>query len=211
VFLKIRRVYFAAITVVVVMVVTVGQAQASTGQSRTPAAVRRSSAGTVLAAADWGVDTGGKPRVRVESGTLVERPANSTTISTVATARGVDLAAPSWHCHEEIDGFNLGGAGPSFRWWTEQICTGAFKSQDLKTQLWRSSWSGPRGYGSWVYSDVTFGTQLGPLYWSIKCHVHAGYYDYYPVMRGYNTAGGWGPTVRSSRSVRHQPCGPGPA
>jgi hypothetical protein len=155
VFIRPCRMLLAALTIVAVMV-TAGSAQASTSQARTPATARNSSAGGVLAAADWGVDASGKPWFRVGSGTLVERPSNLATFAAVATAARSARAAPAWHCHEEIDGFYVGGAGPSFRWWTEQVCTGPFKRQDLKTQLWRSSWSGPRGYGPWEYSDVTF-------------------------------------------------------
>lgn len=152
---------------------------------------------TVVASADWGT-AGGKAWYRVNKGALIAAPTNASEVRT---------APASTFCHEEISNVTLGGAGPAFRWSTEQICTGNFAPQSLKTQLWRSSWSGPRGYSAWSYTSLTWSTQLGPIYWSIICHVHAGYYDYYPVMQGTSSFGS-GPVVRSANTLTQQPCGP---
>lgn len=165
-----------------------------------PSSVDPGGISTVVASADWGV-TNGQSWYTVTSGVLVAPPPNS-----VAVAASNATPAVSTFCHEEISNVTLSGAGPAFRWTTEQICTGNFAPQSLKTQLWRSSWSGPRGYSSWAYSSLTWSTQLGPIYWSVGCHVHGGYYDYYPVMQG-TSAFGSGPVVRSGNTLTQQPCG----
>ena len=85
--------------------------------------------------------------------------------------------------------------------------TGFYGLQFVSTQMWRSSWSGPRGYSAWVSSHTTSAAVLGPIYWNVYCNNGKGYYDYYPVVQGYASRLGWGPTVRTSNDF-HYDCGP---
>ncbi len=107
-------------------------------------------------------------------------------------------------CHEEIYDYYRNG---NFYWATKQTCTGFYGLQFVSTQMWRSSWSGPRGYSAWVSSHTTSAAVLGPICWNVYCNNGKGYYDYYPVVQGYASRLGWGPTVRTSNSL-HYDCGP---
>lgn len=75
--------------------------------------------------------------------------------------------------------------------------------------MWRSSWSGPRGYSSWsTYPSggLSYANVI-TTYWYLGCNNGKGYYDYYPVVEGYATNIGTGPKVRSDNQLNHQDCG----
>ncbi|MFH0520963.1 hypothetical protein ACHBTE_27765 [Streptomyces sp. M41] len=94
-----------------------------------------------------------------------------------------------------------GGANAWFQWETSQACSGSFGSQKLQTQMWRSSWSGPRGYHDWRGTRSTT-NQFIDYGWSSDCNDGGGTYTYYPVMKGYASGIGWGPTTRSDNELR---------
>ncbi|MFI6475433.1 hypothetical protein ACIBL5_34960 [Streptomyces sp. NPDC050516] len=79
---------------------------------------------------------------------------------------------------------------------TFQACTrSSFGSQKLQTQMWRSSWSGPRGYNDWHGTGSTTNRFID-YGWSTDCN-GGGTYTYYPVMQGYASGIGWGSKTRS--------------
>lgn len=94
-----------------------------------------------------------------------------------------------------------------FRWRTNQWCSGAFGVQRHRTQMWRSSWSGPRGYGSWAYTNWTSNFD-DPKVWGLRCG-SGGTYTYYPVVQGEATAIGSSPIVRADNQLRRS-CGTSP-
>ncbi|MFE7774478.1 hypothetical protein ACFU5O_11340 [Streptomyces sp. NPDC057445] len=94
-----------------------------------------------------------------------------------------------------------GGANAWFQWETSQVCSGSFGTQKLQTQMWRSSWSGPRGYNNWRSSRSTTNNFID-YGWSSDCNDGGGTYTYYPVMKGYASGIGWGPTTRSDNELR---------
>lgn len=94
-----------------------------------------------------------------------------------------------------------------FKWETNQFCSGSFGQQYHRTQMWRSSWSGPRGYGGWGTTPLTTATSQ-PRTWTIRCG-SGGTYDYYPVIEGYASAIGYSPTTRSNNQLRRS-CGTSP-
>ncbi len=112
-------------------------------------------------------------------------------------------------CSEYISNLQLLGAGASayFQWETSQTCVGAYGTQSLRTQLWRSSWSGPRGYDSWSSWTKPSGNSIIDWGWSADCSDGGGTYVYYPVMQGKATGVGQGPTLRSQNSLKEN-CGP---
>lgn len=95
----------------------------------------------------------------------------------------------------------------NFQWETSQWCSGAFGQQYQRTQMWRSSWSGPRGYGGWGTTAFTTDYHQSAK-WTVRCG-NGGTYDYYPVVEGYASAIGYSPTVRSDNQLRRQ-CGTSP-
>jgi hypothetical protein len=164
-------------------------------------------ASNVVASADWGV-ANGVPWYHVTKGQLVAPPVFAADPTVVASAdRGSRSAAASAACHEEISNVSYLQSPTRFAWRTEQICTGSFSPQWLKTQLWRSSWSGPRGYSGWGITSDTSSTQLGPISWGINCNSGKGYYDYYAVVQGHASFG-YGPQVRSDNTLTSRNCGP---
>ncbi|MBB5122084.1 hypothetical protein AF335_08580 [Streptomyces eurocidicus] len=112
-------------------------------------------------------------------------------------------AAPAARCSVYISdvAFHGAGAGAWFQWETSQACSGSFGSQKLQTQMWRSSWSGPRGYNNWHGTDATSNNFID-FGWSSDCNDGGGTYTYYPVMQGYASGIGWGPTTRSNNDLR---------
>jgi hypothetical protein len=97
--------------------------------------------------------------------------------------------------------FHGAGAGAWFQWETSQACSGSFGSQKLQTQMWRSSWSGPRGYNNWHGTGLTSNSFID-YGWSTDCNDGGGTYTYYPVMQGYASGIGWGPKTRSNNDLR---------
>jgi hypothetical protein len=171
--------------------------------SGAPVAAPPGSSSTILASATWGVSNG-KAFFRITKGVEVGRykPQIASTDSKV-------VPAASGSCTETISDVTRSGG---FYWATSQICSGYFGAQDLKTQMLRSSWSGPRGYGAWAYlpaSGLASQSYLSQN-WTIACNNGTGYYDYYPVMQGYASNLGSGPVVRSNNQLNSQDCGPNP-
>ncbi|MFJ4013876.1 hypothetical protein [Streptomyces sp. NPDC090026] len=119
----------------------------------------------------------------------------------------VPAAAAAARCSVYISdvSFRGAGAGAYFQWETSQACSGSYGSQKLQTQMWRSSWSGPRGYDSWKSTPSTTGNFID-YGWSVDCNDGGGTYTYYPVMKGYASGIGWGPTTRSDNELRKS-CG----
>jgi len=177
-------------------------ASAGTAGSSPVAAPSGEYVSTVVASATWGVSNG-QPFVRVTKGKIVGdyKPQ-------VPSASKAILAA-SGNCTEDISDVSRHGG---FYWSTSQICSGYFGAQDMKTQMWRSSWSGPRGYGSWAYYPASGLASQRSISrnWTIACNNGKGYYDYYPVMQGYASSLGSGPVIRSGNQLNHQDCGPTP-
>lgn len=158
---------------------------------------------TVVASATWGISDG-RPFVHVTKGQVMgdgtpQPPASGTPTTPAA----------SGNCTEEISNVSRHGG---FYWSTSQICSGHFGAQDMKTQMWRSSWSGPRGYGSWAYYPAKGLASQRSISrnWTLACNNGKGYYDYYPVMQGYASSLGSGPVIRSDNQLNHQDCGPTP-
>ncbi|MGW3665636.1 hypothetical protein [Streptomyces sp. NPDC005141] len=67
--------------------------------------------------------------------------------------------------------------------------------------MWRSSWSGPRGYNNWHGTGLTANSFID-YGWSTDCNGGGGTYTYYPVMQGYASGIGWGPKTRSDNELR---------
>lgn len=98
--------------------------------------------------------------------------------------------------------------GFGFDWETAQTCSGAFGEQGHRTQLWRSSWSGLRGYSSWVWTGWTVAS-FQSQQWNIACG-GGGTYDYFPVVQGTSSVIGSSPIVRADNHER-EPCGTSPS
>ena len=123
-------------------------------------------------------------------------------------AKPAALAAPAAaRCSVYISdvSFHGAGAGAWFQWETSQACSGSFGSQKLQTQMWRSSWSGPRGYNDWHGTGLTSNSFID-YGWSTDCDDGGGTYTYYPVMQDYASGIGWGPKTRSDNELRKR-CG----
>lgn len=122
-------------------------------------------------------------------------------------AEAAPSAAAAAICSVYISDVAFYGAGASayFQWETSQACSGSYGSQKLQTQMWRSSWSGPRGYDSWHGTSSTTSSFID-YGWSVDCNDGAGTYDYYPVMQGYASGIGWGPKTRADNQLRKN-CG----
>lgn len=154
---------------------------------------------TITAEATYGISNG-KAYYHVVKGELVGRYKPS--IPRI-TASSDDHQARALSCTEYIGNVSLSG---SFRWYTSYRCNaGGFN--EVFSQLWRSSWSGPRGYSGWGYTGWTISNPVSDN-WTIGCNRGHGYYDYYPVMYGDNTFAGQGPTIRSANQLNHVNCGP---
>lgn len=182
-------------------------AASTSGSSSSPPPPRQVSAGAtvapnpsdVVASATWGVQNG-KPFFHVTKGKLVGRYTLANAQSNVVAAQAVtpDVTAS---CTEYISDLTIDAE--VFHWTASQTCYGEFGAQDYKTQLWRSSWSGPRGYTSWAYdpsSGLSFQSYISAE-WGTPCDTSGGYYDYYPVMQGYASNIGSGPTIRSENQL----------
>ncbi|MCX4781510.1 hypothetical protein [Streptomyces sp. NBC_01264] len=122
-------------------------------------------------------------------------------------AEAASSAAAAAICSVYISDVGFYGAGSSayFQWETSHACSGSYGSQKLQTQMWRSSWSGPRGYNSWTGTSTTTSNFID-YGWSVDCNDGGGTYDYYPVMQGYASGIGWGPKTRSDNQLRKN-CG----
>jgi hypothetical protein len=155
----------------------------------------------VVASATWGVSNG-KPFVKITKGTIVGHYKPS-----ALKVDHANVPAASGNCTEDISNVTRSGG---FYWSTSQICSGHFGAQDMKTQMWRSSYSGPRGYTSWAYYPASglYSRSSISQNWTIACNNGRGYYDYYPVMQGYASSLGSGPVIRSGNQLNHQDCGP---
>ena len=81
--------------------------------------------------------------------------------------------------------------------------------QSQYTQMWRSSWLGPVGYGGWANTELSFENFVSQN-WSIACNYGTGMYNYYPVMYGYASNLGDGPTIRSDNELDGDHCGANP-
>lgn len=114
--------------------------------------------------------------------------------------------AAAAHCSIYISDvkFHGAGAGAWFQWETSQICSGNYGWQYIRTQMWRSSWSGPRGYTPWHQSPKTTKSTVD-YGWSADCNDGGGTYTYYPVMKGVASFGS-SPTTRSDNDLRKN-CG----
>ncbi|MER5386303.1 hypothetical protein ABT040_39735 [Streptomyces sp. NPDC002688] len=144
-------------------------------------------AGTTIG--EWGKTKGGK--------------SYSFTYTAGETKSGAPAAAAAARCSVYISDVSFHGSGASawFQWETSQACSGSFGSQKLQTQMWRSSWSGPRGYNNWHGTGLTSNSFID-YGWSTDCNDGGGTYTYYPVMQGYASGIGWGPKTRSDNELR---------
>ena len=88
---------------------------------------------------------------------------------------------------------------------TSQTGSGFYGAAYQLYQVWRSSWSGPRGYSAWGNSATTT-APYQDIYWNTRCHWGGGTYDYYGVIQGYASQLGWGPQVMAENTLR-KPCG----
>lgn len=113
-------------------------------------------------------------------------------------------ATASWSCTAYISDVYIYYNG-DFRWRTNQFCSGTFGYQRHRTQLWRSSWSGPRGYTYWWYTPWTRDSDQ-PRTWNARCG-SGGTYTYHPVVQGEATYGN-GPILRSNNELIRS-CGTG--
>ena len=134
---------------------------------------------------------------------LLQNSAPSFGAAAQTTAASVSPAATAASCTETLTGFTY--STKTFSWNTDQVCTGAFGEQNQTTQMWRSSWSGPRGYGNWAATALT-AANIKTYYRNIACNSGKGKYVYYPVMQGYATNIGWGPEVKSAYSLGKFDC-----
>ncbi|MEU5438444.1 hypothetical protein AB0G73_34540 [Streptomyces sp. NPDC020719] len=116
-------------------------------------------------------------------------------------AAPVGPAAASCSVYISDVSFLGSGANAWFQWETSQACSGSYGSQKLQTQMWRSSWSGPRGYNNWHSTGLTTSNFID-FGWSTDCNDGGGTYTYYPVMQGYASGIGWGPKTRSNNDLR---------
>ncbi|MGW2570868.1 hypothetical protein [Streptomyces sp. NPDC001537] len=116
------------------------------------------------------------------------------------------VAQVSASCSIYISDVQFHGAGSSayFQWETSQVCSGAFGWQYIRTQMWRSSWSGPRGYTPWHQTPTKTSSYID-YGWSADCDDGGGTYTYYPVMVGVASFGS-SPTTRSDNDLRKN-CG----
>ncbi|WP_055524201.1 hypothetical protein [Streptomyces graminilatus] len=85
------------------------------------------------------------------------------------------------------------------------VPSSSFGSQHIETQMWRGSWSGPRGYDVWHATRPTTNSFID-YGWSVDCNDGGGTYTYYPVMKGLVTGVGSSPTTRADNELRKN-CG----
>ncbi|MEG3626619.1 hypothetical protein [Streptomyces poriticola] len=114
--------------------------------------------------------------------------------------------AAAARCSIYISDVKFYGSGASawFQWETSQICSGNYGWQYIRTQMWRSSWSGPRGYTPWHQTPKTTKSYID-YGWSADCNDGGGTYTYYPVMKGVASFGS-SPTTRADNELRKN-CG----
>jgi hypothetical protein len=117
------------------------------------------------------------------------------------------VAAAAAKCSIYISDVSFRGSGANacFSWETSQVCSGSYGSQRIETQMWRSSWSGPRGYDVWHGTKSTTKSFID-YGWSVDCNDGGGTYTYYPVMKGFATGVGSSPTTRADNELRKN-CG----
>jgi hypothetical protein len=195
------KVLLGAVAVCAVVVAGAGAAVASAG-SQVPRLVGGAPVSNVGAEASYGIAADGHPFMHLIKGRIVGKYK----LSKISAAPTVtpDVAVS---CTEEISNVTKASGNHPFYWSTSQTCRGAFGDQYVATQMWRSSYSGPRGYGSWAYSAHSSGTFISQN-WTISCNWEHGKYNYYPVMYGWATAAGQGPTIRSDNTLDNTDCGP---
>ncbi|MEE1733741.1 hypothetical protein PUR33_31935 [Streptomyces sp. BE282] len=116
-------------------------------------------------------------------------------------------AAAAAKCSIYISDVSFRGSGANawFSWETSQVCSGSYGSQRIETQMWRSSWSGPRGYDVWHGTKSTTKSFID-YGWSVDCNDGGGTYTYYRVMKGFATGVGSSPTTRADNELRKN-CG----
>lgn len=117
------------------------------------------------------------------------------------------VAAAAAKCSIYISDVSFRGSGANawFTWETSQVCSGSYGSQRIETQMWRSSWSGPRGYDVWHGTKSTTKSFID-YGWSVDCNDGGGTYTYYLVMKGFATGVGSSPTTRADNELRKN-CG----
>ncbi|WP_439033251.1 hypothetical protein [Gordonia terrae] len=159
----------------------------------------------VLTASQWGTEPNGQRWFVIDKGTLSAAPANSRQLQAPPAGPGTRQVVTS--CRNELTEFELLGI-TDFVWFYEQTCIGNFVVQDVSTQLWRSSWSGPRGYSGWVtYPDQPTTNSYFSSYFYVRCNHERGFYDYYPVADGWSEGAGRAPRVNPGYQLRED-CGP---
>ncbi|MGI8447923.1 MAG: hypothetical protein ACR2MP_12240 [Streptosporangiaceae bacterium] len=160
--------------------------------------------GRAAAAAEWGV-TNGKPWYKILKGTQVGKYTPNP-----PALRPTALPAVTTYCHEQVDNISL--SGRTFYWDTWQECFGNYGLQDMRTQMWRSSWSGWRGYGAWTPDTPSPPTSASYIFdnWTLGCG-SGGKYDYTAAMSGWASQIGRGPNIRAANTLRQYYCGTSPA
>jgi hypothetical protein len=177
---------------------TAAQAASDAGSPPVEAAAPAGSTFTITAEATYGI-LNGKAYYHLIKGELIGHYHPS--IPRAASSEAPQAGATS--CTEYIGNVSRSGR---FHWYTSFRCNGV-GINEVFSQMWRSSWSGPRGYSSWGYTGWTISNPVSDN-WSIGCNNGHGYYDYYPVMYGDNAYVGQGPTIRSANQLNHVDCGP---
>jgi hypothetical protein len=196
----------AAIVAGVVVAAGASAAVASSGSSA-PQSVARGPVSQVVAEATWGVQNG-KPFMRLVKGQLVGRY-NLNSIKVSANTPVPSAAAAAASCTEYISNVSKALGDVPFYWVTQQTCTGAFGYQWMSTQMWRSSYRGPLGYGGWATTPEQTASEISRN-WDIGCNYGTGSYTYYPVMYGAALNIGQGPTIRSANQINTANCGTTP-
>jgi hypothetical protein len=160
---------------------------------------RRRGAGGHIGDRGYGI-VNGKPFAHVIKGQLVGKyQLSGITATPDQTVR----------CTEYISDVSKENGNHPFKWETMQTCSGPFGDQYMATQMWRSSYLEPVGYGGWAYSPHT-SNGFTSENWSIGCNYGKGEYNYYPVMYGWTVGLGQGPTIRSDNTLDNDHCGPNP-
>jgi hypothetical protein len=153
----------------------------------------------IVAEVTYGI-ANGKPFVHVLKGQIV---------GTYKLSEITAIPAAAALCTEYISDVSKANGNQPFKWETAQVCTGSFGDQYMATTMMRSSYSGPRAYGSKRFSDTTSKSTIN-VNWSLACHYGTGEYNYFPEMYGYATGAGQGPTIRSDNTLEDAHCGTTP-
>ena len=178
-------------------------ASATTAGASTPGSAPQPVVGVaasqIVAEATYGI-VNGKPFVHVIKGQIV----GTYKLSEITASPD----APA-NCTEYISNVSKENGDHPFKWETAQFCSGAFGDQYMATQMTRSSWDGPRAYGSQSFSPITSNSSTS-VHWSLGCNYGTGEYDYFPEMYGWNSGSGQGPTIRSDNTLDDDHCGTNP-